>query len=371
MALDLEFSSTLAPAADLLPTYGPCLCTNVLDDDYASLESMAKAPNIISNSWGGSEDTWPDLYGPSYDNALTMHDYFVLLDARGSTVIASSGDGGGFDTGTGILSGSFPATDPYVLSVNGLRTVAADAAGQSFDTTTAYGLLNVTIGVNPQAPISNLINTAVHADRAASIASQSYWYVPFTNTTLTNAPPEASGGFDTSYWFNQSWYEHGYNIPDLGRSLGSGVAATADFNTSIFFDGTMQFFWGGTSFACPATAGLLAVIEDYLVAHGKSAYLGNGNAVVYDRLERLHERQPHLRHDSHQVTERDQLLGQLRRRARLRVPARSEVPGQRREHDHLREHHSPAGTSRRGSARSSLTGSPWTCCSSRTCPGRS
>ncbi|GEM_PF-1657255 len=282
MALDLEFSSTLAPAAHLLPTYGPCLCTNVLDDDYASLESMAKAPNIISNSWGGSEDTWPDLYGPSYDNALTMHDYFIALNARGSTILASSGDGGGFDTNTGILSGSFPATDPYVLSVNGLRTVAADATGQSFDHTTAYGLVNISIGENPQAPLSNLINAPVHADRAAQLATQSYWYVPYTNTTLTNAPPVASGGFDTSYWFNQSWYEHGYNIPDLGRSLGSGVAATADFNTSIFFDGSMQFFWGGTSFACPATAGLLAVIEDYLLAHGKSAYLGDGNAVVYD-----------------------------------------------------------------------------------------
>lgn len=280
MALDLEFSSSMAPAAHLLPTYGPCLCTNVLDDDYASLENMAKAPNIISNSWGGSEDTWPDLYGPSYDNALTMHNYFMLLDARGSTILASSGDGGGFDTGTGILSGSFPATDPYVLAVNGLRTVAANAEGQTSPLTTAYGLLNLSIGVYPQAPI--LVNTPVHADKAVELSTESYWYVPYTNTTLTSAPPEASGGFDTSYWFNQSWYEHGYDIPDLGRSLGSGVAATADFNTSIFFDGTMQFFWGGTSFACPDTAGMLAVVEDYLLAHGKNAYLGDGNAVVYD-----------------------------------------------------------------------------------------
>jgi subtilase family serine protease len=280
MALDLEFSSSLSPAAHLLPTYGPCLCTNVLDDDYASLENMAKAPNIISNSWGGSEDTWPDLYGPAYGNALTMHEYFIALDARGSTVLASTGDGGGFDTGSGILSGSFPATDPYVLGVNGARTVAADSSGLSFNPSTAYDLLNLSIGVEPQTP--TLINAPVHADRAASMASESYWYVPYTNYTLTNTPPYASGGFDTSYWFNQSWFEHGYDIPDLGRSLGSGVAATADFNTSIFFDGTMQFFWGGTSFACPATAGMLATIEDYLVAHGKSGYLGDGNAVVYD-----------------------------------------------------------------------------------------
>ena len=37
-----------------------------------------------------------------------MSDYFELLDAKGASILASSGDGGGFDDTSGILSGSFP-----------------------------------------------------------------------------------------------------------------------------------------------------------------------------------------------------------------------------------------------------------------------
>ena len=280
MALDIEFSSTMAPAAKIMPVYGPCLCTNVLDDDYATLENMGKVPNIISNSWGGSEDAWGNLYGPNWANALTMHQYFGLLTARGATVLASSGDGGGFDTFTGQLSGSFPATDPYVLSVNGLRTVATDYSGRAFPTATTYGIENITIPEFPQTPV--LINYPVHVDMASKVFSQSYWYEPYSNYTLTGAPPQGSGGFDTSYWFNQSWMEHGYTVPDLGRSLGSGVSAEADYNQSIFFDGSMQFFWGGTSFACPTTAGMFALIEDYLQKNGHNPYLGDGNGPVFE-----------------------------------------------------------------------------------------
>lgn len=280
MALDIEFSSTMAPGARIMPVYGPCLCTNVLDDDYALLSTMVKVPNIISNSWGGDEDRWPDLYGPNWVNDLTMHNYFMALTGRGATVLASSGDGGGFDTATGLLSGSFPATDPYVLSVNGLRTSVSDGSGLTFPTQSTYGIVNLSIGSQAQTPF--FYNYPVHAGKATQILSQTYWYEPFSNYTLTRAPPQGSGGFDTSYWFNQTWMESGYGVPNLGRSLGSGVAAEADYNQSIYFDGDMQYFWGGTSFACPTTAGMFALIEDALQHAGKNPYLGNGNGIVYD-----------------------------------------------------------------------------------------
>ncbi len=279
MALDIEYSSTMAPGARIMPVYGPCLCTNVLDDDYATMNNMLRVPNIVSNSWGGDEDAWPNLYGPNWQNDLTMHDYIMQLTSRGSTVLASSGDGGGFDTGSGILSGSYPATDPYVLSVNGLRTAAQQATGTVFPMNSTFGIANVSLGTNSQEPF--LYNYPLHVGQADKIAYQSYWYEPIANTTLYNAPPSGSGGFGTSYWFNQTWVEHGYTVPDLGRSLGSGVAAEADFNESIFFDGGFQFFYGGTSFACPTTAGEFALTEDYLLAHGHNPLLGEGNGPVY------------------------------------------------------------------------------------------
>ncbi|HEV2317386.1 MAG TPA: protease pro-enzyme activation domain-containing protein [Thermoplasmata archaeon] len=275
MALDIEYSSTLAPGAQIIAVYGPGLYTNVLDDDYAKLAGLATPPNIVSNSWGGEEDRFGSLYGPTWENALTMHSYIMLLTLRGSTVLASSADGGGFDKGTGMLSGSYPATDPYVLSVNGVRTAVAGADGNVYPTNPNLGWTNISL-----APGSSYENYEMRIATATQIVYQSFWYTPTSNYTLLRAPPYASGGFGISNWFNQSWWQHGPFMPDLGRSLGSGVAAEADFNESIFFDGVWELRYGGTSFACPTTAGMLALVEDYLAKHGMSPYLGNGNAVT-------------------------------------------------------------------------------------------
>lgn len=274
MALDIEFTSTMAPGARIMPVYGPTLNTNILDDEYAALDALAVAPNIISNSWGGDEVAWPNLYGPNWANALTMHDYFMLLTAKGSTVMASSADGGGFDKNNGVMSGSFPATDPYVLSVDGVRTSAAGVGGAVFPATDVYG--------SYLESIYNIPNATVHIDQTLGIQGQSFWYEPLTNTTLYNAPPQASGGFGTSYWFKQPWYQHGLGVPDVGRALGSTVAAEADFNQTIFFDGSFQWLYGGTSFACPTTAGEFALIEDYLLHNGAGSYLGLGDQQVFN-----------------------------------------------------------------------------------------
>jgi subtilase family serine protease len=280
MALDIEYSSTMAPRAHIDAVYGPCLCYTVLDDDYATLANLHTAPNIVSNSWGGDEDGGYGLAGPSWDNILSIQDYIELLTARGSTVLASSGDGGGFDSSTGMLSGSFPATDPYVLAVNGIRTVADAPDGQAFPMVPSIGWENYSLGPLGFAPGWDSQNVEWRISTAASMDYQSYWYEPWINTTLYNEPPQGSGGLGISNWFNQSWWQHGPFMPDLGRSLGSGVSAEADYNESIFFDGIWNYGWGGTSFACPTTAGMFALVDDYLKAHGGSGYLGNGNIVT-------------------------------------------------------------------------------------------
>ena len=122
--------------------------------------------------------------------------------------------------------------------------------------------------------------------KAAGLHNQSDLYVPAENSNLTlyKAPPGASGGFGFSYNFLQPWWQHAVGVPNIGRSLGSGVAAEADFNLSIFFDGVPNFLYGGTSFACPTTAGMIADILDFERASGQghSAYLGNINIPVWE-----------------------------------------------------------------------------------------
>jgi hypothetical protein len=284
MALDIEFSSTMAPGAHIIPVYSQGFYGNMLDDQYAAINNMNPAPNIVSNSWGGSEDESGTLDTPGIGSDLVMHNYFMLLDAKGSSVLASSGDGGGFDDTTGILSGSFPASDPYVLSVDGLRSSAQNSYGQIFPSTNlTYGNLQTFIPLLNEFQGGLGVNVDFRVAKADGLHNQSYWYEPISNLTLYSAPPSGSGGFGLSYWFQQPWYEHGIGVPNTGRSLGSGVAAEADFNMSIFFDGVPNFLYGGTSFACPTTAGMFADIEDYeSVAGGHSPYLGNLNIPVYE-----------------------------------------------------------------------------------------
>ncbi len=279
MALDIEYSSTMAPGAHITAVYGPGLYNNVLDDDYAALESLTTAPNIVSNSYGGGEDLFGSIYGYSWDNYYTVHNYIMLLTARGTSVLASSGDGGGFDSTSGMLAGSSPATDPYVLSVNGIRTTAQNGNGQPWPLPN-IGYTNIT------APFFPTSNVEFRVSHATGTLPTRFWYTPYENYTLTSLPPAASGGFGISSRFNQSWWQHGPFMPNIGRSLGSGVAAEADFNQSIFFDGVWEFGYGGTSFACPTTAGMFALIESYLTAQGfvapgqRTTYLGELNQIT-------------------------------------------------------------------------------------------
>lgn len=283
MALDIEFSSTMAPQAKIIPVYAQGFFGNMLDDQYAALNSMSPTPNIISNSWGGAEDTSGTLYTPGIGSDLLMHHYFMLLDAKGASILASSGDGGGFDGTTGILSGSFPATDPYVLSVDGLRSNAQDSYGQIFPATNlTYGNLQTFIPLLDSFKPGLGVNVDLKVTKAEGLHNQSFWYHPISNLTLFSGPPTASGGFGLSYWFQQPWFEHGLGVPNVGRSLGSAVAAEADFNMSIFFDGVPNFLFGGTSFACPTVAGEFADIADYLRSNGHSSYLGNLNGPVFE-----------------------------------------------------------------------------------------
>jgi subtilase family serine protease len=278
-AIDTEWSSTMAPGAHIMDVLTPSLATNQIDDGYAYMEGLATPPNIISNSWGGHEDAVGNPAGPSWANDMVLEEYYELLTARGSTIMASSGDGGGFDTSTGMLTGDLPPDDPYVLSIDGIRTVA-EYDGQRNPTNPNIGWVNYSIGgLGSQAGWDSQ-NFEFRVATETGMSTQSYWYDPYANTTLFNEPPYAAGGMGFSDWFNQSWWQHGPFMPNVGRSLGSGVGGEADFNESIFVDGYENFGWGGTSFGCPTVAGVFADIESYLLMKGLSPFLGNGNPVT-------------------------------------------------------------------------------------------
>ncbi len=273
--LDIEYSATMAPGAHIDAVYGPDLSTMSLDTAYQALVSLPKTPNIVTNSWGGDEDLWFNLYGSSFQNAYTMNSLFEVLTSMGSTVLFSSGDSAGVGALTNFLTPSFGATSPYVVGVGGVRTVANSTQGL----TPTGNVSNFTLSPysNQPAGISSLWypNFPLQIGNASGIATQSYWY------TSQGGTPYAGGQVGLSYWFNQSAYQHGPGIPFSGRQNTVAVSGEADFNETEYFTGMWVFFWGGTSFACPTVAGEVADILSYTNATIGLNYSGNFNAPIY------------------------------------------------------------------------------------------
>lgn len=284
--LDIEYSSTMAPRAHIDAVYGPTLSIASLVSAYARLTALSPVPNIITNSWGGYEDTWWNLYGPSWQSGLALENYFMELTSMGSTILAASGDTGGYDTASSLLSPTFPASSPYVVAVGGVRTTVANNSGAAFP-----------------SPASFTVNETLAPYGYSEVGSQPVWYpdYPLSGSKVDSAPGEqywysgtnrtvdyASGGIGVSYWFSQPWWQHGFSVPDSGRRMIADVAAAADFNETVYFAGAWNFFWGGTSFASPTVAGEFALIDTYLnstIGNStgmKSHYLGNALPLLYN-----------------------------------------------------------------------------------------
>jgi kumamolisin len=287
-SLDIEYSSTMAPAAHIDAVYGPTLSTASLVSAYAELTTLNPLPNVITNSWGGSEDIWWNLYGPSWQSARALEDYFMQLTSMGSTILASSGDSGGYDSYSGLLSVSLPASSPYVVAVGGVQTTVGNLTGIQFPTPPQY-VVNQTLAPYGFSEVDSypawFPNYPVNGSTVGYATQESYWYTPGASS---NSPDYASGGIGLSYWFTQPWWQHGPYIPNTGRRMVPDIAAEANFNETVYFDGTWNFFWGGTSFAAPTVAGEFALLDSYLnttigSTPGRSSfYLGLAQPLLYN-----------------------------------------------------------------------------------------
>lgn len=282
--LDIEYSATMAPAARIDAVYGPTLSIASLVSAYARLTTLNPLPNVVTNSWGGWEDTWWNLYGPSWQSALSLENYFMELTAMGATILAPSGDRGGFDNYSSLLSPVFPASSPYVVAVGGVRTTAVNATGVAFpsqqyvvnQTVALYGWSEVTSHPYwvPDYPLSG--------SNVSGAGSEAYWYY-----AGSGGPDGASGGIGLSYWFQQPWWQHAPSVPNTGRRMIADIAAAADYNETFYFAGAWNFFWGGTSFATPTEAGMFALLDTYLnsttgnTSNRTSYYLGLAQPLLY------------------------------------------------------------------------------------------
>lgn len=214
--LDIEEAISMAPGMSQVRVY-------VSDSsDFSILNAMA-SDNIsksLSCSW-----TWSPA-DPGSDDPI-----FKEFAAQGQNLFAASGDSGAYEFWAPYV---YPADDAYVTAVGGTDLVT-NGRGGSWKSETAWS--DSGGGISPdEIPIPSYQKTA---------------------------------GVITTANKGSKVYR---NSPD--------VAAEANTDNFICYDGTCAGGWGGTSFAAPRWAGYVALVNQQSVANHRGT-LGFINPALY------------------------------------------------------------------------------------------
>jgi subtilase family serine protease len=240
-ALDIEILAGLAPDATIDVYQAPNTISGGMYDIFSAFVT-GDTDSVLSSSWGLCESAW-DTADLNADEELTEE-----ADAQGQTILAASGDYGSTACSNSAapdatIDVNAPAAIPYVVSVGGTSLASSD--------------------------------------------SEVVW-----NDSGTGA---GAGGGGVSGYFCMPDYQYRPSIPDMFSSHDAASAACKDsVNTQgylreapdvsanadpysgyvMYYDGSWQGGWGGTSASTPLW-GAIAALTD--ASPFCSAY-GSGNA---------------------------------------------------------------------------------------------
>jgi len=235
VTLDIEVAGAVAPRAAIAVYFGTNTDDGFIQAVTTAVHDDVRKPSIISISWGQAEETaTPQML-------QGLHEALEEAAAIGVTVCVAAGDNGSadmtkqqWDHKTHV---DFPASSPFALA----------CGGTTLDPSSV-----------PNAPVEIVWNRGVKGG--------------------------ATGG-GVSNFFPKPAYQNGANVPSPASTSGGrgvpDVAGNADpfSGYSVLVDGASQVI-GGTSAVAPLWAGLLARINQDLVAKdGKPA--GFINALLY------------------------------------------------------------------------------------------
>ncbi|HEY6848728.1 MAG TPA: S53 family serine peptidase [Terracidiphilus sp.] len=215
--LDITQAIGMAPGLSSLVVYVGSTDTAII----SAMTSNSPLPTAIGCSWG-----WTPA------DPTTLDPYFEKMAAQGQTFFAASGDNSTWSSS----NEAWPADDANVVSVGGTDLITASAAGpwqsETGWTDSGGGISPDGIAIPSWQQFSGVINSSNQG-----------------STTLRNGPD---------------------------------VSANANFTFYVCADQTTCTAneYGGTSFAAPMWAGYIALVNQQLVANGKST-IGFINPTIY------------------------------------------------------------------------------------------
>lgn len=258
--LDLEWAGAIAPAANIAFVYS----NNIFNYSLTYAIDQNVAP-IVTISYGNCEAD----FGPA--SMAAYNQLFEQANTQGQTVVNAEGDSGAtscdgdyadYPAVLGLNVG-YPGSSPYVTAIGG--TMFNDG-------TTTYG--------------TNYWNTNSSADVISSAKS----YIPESAWNESSASGLSAGAGGASNFFSKPSWQTGLGVPaDSARDVpdisfnsaaghdpylycSNGSCTGGTFRTN----GVNLTVAGGTSFAAPAFASALALIEQKV-----GSRLGNINPSLY------------------------------------------------------------------------------------------
>ena len=246
--LDIEWSSAVARNATIIYVYSPDIFTSFF---YAVDQNLAP---VISMSYGACE--YYDLVDlPTYRSAAQQ------ANAEGITWIAAAGDTGAVDCED---SGAVVAQDGLAVDAPGSIPEVTSVGGTEF---------------NEQG--GTYWNSSNNANSASALS-----YIPemvWNDSILDQGM--SSGGGGASLVFLKPVWQSGPGVPNDGARDVPDVAfnaSDAHDNTYVYSDGSIGYY-GGTSIGAPTMAGIVTLLNHYLVSTGKQSQPGaaNINPAIY------------------------------------------------------------------------------------------
>ncbi len=263
--LDIEFAGAAAPNATVIYVYSNDV---VVSAQYAIDQNLAP---VVSMSYGDCESN-TGITGPEGLDALRA--LAQQGNTQGITWMAASGDNG--------------AADCYADQLPGNRgaALAVDAPGSVPEITSVGGTELNEGGGTYFAPS----NDPDHASVSTYVPEMAWNDTPLVGT------PAATGGGVSSYFAKPAW-QAGTGVPTDGfRDVPDvSFSASSDHDPRLFYTGGSLSLVGGTSVAAPTFAGIVALLNQYLVANGFQTTAGVGN--VNPRLYALAQSAPGVFHD--------------------------------------------------------------------------
>jgi hypothetical protein len=249
LTLDMQYSGTDAPGANLNPTWVNAASNAALEELLSWLLTNVPNLDVITQSWGGND---VNMTAGSFE--ATYEQDYAQATSMGISIFASSADGDGSLTGTscaarGHAGLEYPASSKYVLAVGGTSNnltgsnTYADNVGSDVWNWCGAGIGGL---AGSQGGVS------------LAFPKPSYMSGYAVTSSMTNAitVTKASGGSTWSATSARPDPDWSGPAACLNAWLNGGWAMTTQCSTTAYF--------GGTSFSSPATAGLTGSMDVFL-----------------------------------------------------------------------------------------------------------